>query len=89
MRIPKSDSRVVRFYGYAIFGFGALTTVQYLIAQLWFSIPPNMGIVLGSGAIVLAGLATTLVTNCLGSLEDRVDRLENLRAPPRDHASRT
>lgn len=75
--MTKSDSRVVRFFGYIIFACGALGTIQYLRDQIWNSILPGMGVVLGYGAIMLTGLVALSVAACLKKLEQRIDALEN------------
>ena len=81
MRIPRSGSSVLRFFGYAIFVFGTLSMIQYVTFQIWYSISPDMGIVLGNGAILLIGLVTLSVASCLRTLERRIDRLEHGQTP--------
>ena len=81
MRIPRSGSSVLRFFGYTIFVFGTLSMVQYVTFQIWHSISPDMGIVLGNGAILLIGLVSLSVASCLRTLERRIDRLEDEQTP--------
>jgi hypothetical protein len=82
MRIPRSGSPVLRIFGYIIFAYGAISTFLYIFYQVRYSTDPDMGIVLGNGAIILAGLVALSAATCLRNLEQRLDRLENSRAPP-------
>ena len=58
-----------------------LSTIQYLVVTNWRSIPFEMGIALGNGAITLVGLVAPSIATCLAQLEQRLDKLEDGRAP--------
>jgi hypothetical protein len=77
MTIPRSGSGVLRIFGYIIFVFGALSMAQDVAFQVWYSTLPDMGVVLGDGAITLIGLVAISVAICLRKLEQRIERLEN------------
>ena len=86
MRILPSGSSTVRFLGYMIFGFGILSILQYFDIRFRYSQPPDMGIALGSGAIVFTGLVALSVADSLKKLEQRIARLEETRTPRNDQA---
>lgn len=84
MKIPKSGPEVVRLFGYIIFVFGALSTIQYLAVVVLRHLPIDMGIALGNGAVVLIGLVAISTARCLTTLEQRLLKLENARAVSKD-----
>jgi hypothetical protein len=84
MKIPKSGPEVERLFGYIIFVFGALSTIQYLAVIVSRHLPIDMGIALGNGALVLIGLVAISTAVCLTALEQRLLKLENARAVSRD-----
>ncbi len=77
MQFPRAGAGVVRLFGYILFAYGLVSTLLYLIFQIRYSIGPDMGIVLGNGAITLIGLVALSVATCLVQLEKRLDRLES------------
>lgn len=79
MTIPRSGSGVIRIFGYIILVFGALSMAQDVVFQIRHSIPPNIGVVIGDGAITLIGLVAIAVAACLKKLEHRIEALENMR----------
>jgi hypothetical protein len=85
MKIPKSGLEIARLFGYIIFVFGSLSTIQYLVVELWRSLPIDMGISLGNGAIILTGLVALATGGCLAAFEQRLVKLENASVPKDSH----
>jgi hypothetical protein len=81
MKFPRSSSGVVRIFGYGIFAYGALSTIQYFAITTWRSVPTDMGIALGNGAITLTGLVAISIAMCFAQIEQRLDMLEKGRSP--------
>jgi hypothetical protein len=66
----------VKIFGYLIFLWGALSTIVNVAAVKFYSFPFEMGISLGNGAIMLLGLVTIAVANCIKTLEARLQAIE-------------
>jgi hypothetical protein len=77
MKVSRSGPSLVRNLGYSVVGCGALSFVQYFYFKIKYSMPPDMGIVLGSAAVTMIGAVMLMVARCLIDLEQRVRRLEN------------
>jgi hypothetical protein len=69
-------SRRVLIAGYALFVFGALSTIVDHLAWLQFSFPRNLGVIIGNGAVMLLGLLAIIIADSLKRLEGRLNRLE-------------
>lgn len=75
MRMLKPSSGL-RLAGIALSWWGGLSYLIYLIAVFGYSRPLEMGITLGSLAILLLGLVTWSVADHLKKLEERLERIE-------------
>jgi hypothetical protein len=58
-----------------------LVMIQYFGGRYVYGRPIDLGIALGSGAIVLIGLVTNAMAKCLAALQERLDRIEGDRTP--------
>jgi hypothetical protein len=63
-----------------VLGFGVLGFVQDFIWRYKYSMPADLGIALGNGAIAIIGAVTLVIANCLNDLDQRLRRLENNQA---------
>jgi len=81
MQWPRTCPSGVLLFGYILFAFGALSMIQYFVGRYIYGRPVDMGIALGSGAIVLIGLVAISIAKCLVGLEERLDKIESARSP--------
>jgi hypothetical protein len=77
MRTAKRTSYPVRLFAYVILAGGVISTAADFFNRPEFSIPTDMGIVIGNGALILLGLATWAIATSLESVEKRLERIEN------------
>src|ERR1043166_6751406 len=77
-------------FGYFVFGGGILVMIQYFGGRLFYGRTIDLGIALGSGAVVLVGWVAIAIARCLAGLEERLDRIELGRSPrtETDHGAR-
>jgi hypothetical protein len=80
MRVRKTTSVTLRLWGIAISAVGLLNIAQYLLAEFLYSMH-NLGIAIGSSAMVFTGLVTLVAASCARNLEERLDRIDG-RLPP-------
>ena len=79
MRLPKSSDFPIRLFGYVILAFGVSSMAVYYIGEFLYSLPRNMGIVLGNGALTLLGCVTLAVADSLKKFERRLEQLERTK----------
>jgi hypothetical protein len=72
-------SRHIQIGGWVALGAGVLSYAQYFIDRP-VDLPPDMGIVIGSAAILIIGSITVATASCLKELEARLDRIEGSRS---------
>ena len=77
MATPKTFSWDLRLLGYLIFACGASGFVIDYVTRIRYSLPQNMGIVLGNGALTLLGLITYVAAKHLQNLDKRLSRIED------------
>lgn len=78
---PRTSPSIVRLFGNFIAVAGILMMIHYFAGRYLFGRPLDLGVALGSGAIVLIGLVASAVAKCLAGLEERLDRIEGGRSP--------
>jgi hypothetical protein len=87
MSIRMNPSGLVAILGYVILIGGVSSSIPYVAARVFYSQPPDMGILLGNCAIVLTGLVATSVATCLRKIERRMDSMESARRASGEGAS--
>lgn len=75
----KGSSFWVFAFGYVIAGVGLSGFGLDYYSRIAMGYPQNMGIVIGNTALVLLGVTATVIAQCLKRLEQRVDRIEQLK----------
>ena len=76
--ITKKDySRAVRYLGYTLLSGGIFMNIYYYVTLYQFLFSNCSGILVGSGAIALAGFVAVTVATGLKKLEQRVEQLES------------
>lgn len=76
MRHLSYSAARVLFWSYALFIVGLFGMCQELVPQILDGDSPNLGLVVGYGAIMLTGLATFVIGRALKNLEEKLARLE-------------
>lgn len=75
----KGSSFWVFFFGYVILAGGIFNVGFDLHHRIYWSVPTDMGIVIGETGLILTGLIAQTIGQCLRRLETRLDEIEAKR----------
>jgi hypothetical protein len=72
------ETRALLWCGYLVLAWGLLAVIYDSISRSEGHYPFNLGIILGLGAHLIIGAITVVIEKCMMTIENRLDRIENL-----------